>query len=193
VTENATTTRAPTGRPSLPHADLIVLLLAVAISGAVVIWLLLRHDGLSTTLPPPGSGPALVTRAQLEHLPKVVDQPVYWAGPKSGYSYELTRTSTGRIFVRYLPKGVAAGDPRANFLVVGTYSRAGSFEALKQVANRNGSVRVALPNNGLMVESSKPQSVYIGYPGANYQIEVYSPASDTAHRLVLKGTIVPIK
>jgi hypothetical protein len=92
--------------------------------------------------------------------------------------------------VRYLPNGVAAGDPRPNFLVVGTYSRTGSFRALKRAANRNGSVE--LPNKGLMVESTKPQSVYIGYPGAKYQIEVFSPVSDLARKLVLKGTIVPI-
>jgi hypothetical protein len=36
-----------------------------------------------------------------------VKHPVYWAGPRPSYTYELTRTSDGRIFVRYLPTGVA--------------------------------------------------------------------------------------
>lgn len=194
MTENATIIRVPTRGPALRHTDLIVLGLAVAISGAVVIWLLLRHDGVGTTLPAPGSGPALVTRAQLEHLPKVVDQPVYWAGPKSGYSYELTRTSSGRIFVRYLPSGVAAGDPRPNFLVVGTYLRPGSFADLKRAANRPGSGFVKLPHSGLMVfASDKPKSVYLGYPGGNYQVEVFSPSSGTARGLVLNGTIMPVR
>ena len=91
--------------------------------------------------------------------------------------------------MRYLPKGVAAGDPRPNFLVVGTYSRAGSFGALKRAANRNGSVE--LPNKGLMVESTKPQSVYIGYPGAKYQIEVFSPDSDLARQTRSQGNDRP--
>jgi hypothetical protein len=173
--------------------QLLVLGLAVVLAASLVVWLLLRSDGRAAPAPTTGGGPTLVSREQLAQLSKSVDHPVYWAGPRPGFSYELTATRDGRIFVRYLPKGVAAGDPRPNFLVVGTYSRTGSFAALKRAANRNGSVWVDLPNSGLMVESGKPQSVYIGYPGAKYQIEVFSPASYTARRLVLEGTIVPIR
>lgn len=192
MTENATT-RNPIRGPALPHADLIVLVLAVAISGAVVIWLYLRNEGVGTPLPAPGSGAALVTRAQLEHLPEVADQPVYWAGPKSGYSYELTKTSNGRTFVRYLPSGVAAGDPRPNFLVVGTYLRPGSFADLKRAAKRPGSGFVKLPHRGLMVFASESKSVYLGYPGGKYQVEVFSPSSGTARQLVLRGAIIPVR
>jgi len=44
----------------------------------------------------------------------------------------------------------------------------------------------------MVFASKRPQSVYLGYPGANYQVEVFAPAAETARGLVLKGTIVPI-
>lgn len=171
------------------RVQLLILGLAFLVAASLVVWLLVRGDEQGA--PTKSEGPTLVSPAQLAQLAKSVDHPVYWAGPRQGFSYELTSTRDGRVFVRYLPKGVAAGDPRPNFLVVGTYSRTGSFKTLKRAANRNGSVE--LPNKGLMVESTKPQSVYIGYPGAKYQVEVFSPAGDAARRLVLSGTIVPIQ
>jgi hypothetical protein len=171
------------------QAQLVILGLAFLAAAGLVVWLLLgNHEHAAPTQ---AEGPTLVSRAQLTQLAESVNHPVYWAGPRQGFSYELTSTRDGRFFVRYLPKGVAVGDPRPNFLVVGTYSRTGSFGALRRAANRNGSVK--LPNKGLMVESTKPQSVYIGYPSAKYQIEVFSPVSDLARKLVLKGTIVPIR
>ncbi len=172
--------------------QLAVLAVAVVVAAAVVGWLLV-HGGSDTRSPASPSGPALVSQTQLEELASSSAVPVYWAGPRTGFSYELTTTSDGRIFVRYLPKGVAAGDPRPSFLAVGTYTRAGSFADLKRAARRKGSVWLKLPNDGLMVFASKrPQSVYLGYAGANYQVEVFAPAAETARGLVLKGTIVPI-
>jgi hypothetical protein len=175
---------------STTQAQLLILGLAFLAAAGLVVWLLVgNHEEAATK----GEEPTLVSRAQLAQLAESVDHPVYWAGPRQGFSYELTSTRDGRVFVRYLPKGVTAGDPRPNFLVVGTYSRTGSFGALKRAANMNGSVWVDLPNKGLMVASTKPQSVYIGYPGAKYQIEVFSPVSDLARKLVLQRTIVPIR
>lgn len=172
--------------------QLLILGLACLAAASVVVSLLLRSDEPTAAATVAGS-PTLVSQAQLEALPDAVGHPVYWAGPKDGFSYELTRTSTGRIFVRYLPKGVAAGDARPDFLVVGTYSRPGSFAALRRAAGKSSSVSAKLPNHGLMVfASNKPKSVHFGYPGAGYQIEVFSP-TDAARRLVQSGTIVPIR
>jgi hypothetical protein len=172
----------------------LILGLAVLVAASLVVWLLLRSDGRTAPAQVAGGGPTLVSRGQLERLAESVGHPVYWAGPRDGFSYELTTTSDGRIFVRYLPEGVAAGDSRPNFLVVGTYSRPDSFADLKRASNRDGSVSVALPKHGLMVFASKrPQSVYFGYPGAKYQVEVFAPAAETARRLVLEGTIAPIQ
>ena len=176
------------------YVQLLILGLACLAAASVVVWLLLRSDGHAAPLPAAGGGPTLVSQAQLERLPAVVGHPVYWAGPRNGFSYELTRTANGRTFVRYLPPGVPAGDARPDFLVVGTYSRPGSFAALQRAAERPGSVTANLPNRGLMVVfSTQPKSVYFGYPSAEYQVEVFAPSSTAARRLVLSGTITPIR
>ena len=176
------------------HLQLLILSLACLAAASVIGWLLLRSDGHAPQLPTAGGGPMLVSQAQLERLPDVVGHPVYWAGARDGFSYELTRTSNGRIFVRYLPSGVSAGDERPDFLTVGTYSRPGSFAALRRAAGSPGSVSVKLPSRGLMVfASNKPKSVYLGYPGTEYQVEVFAPSRSTARRLVMSDAIAPIR
>jgi hypothetical protein len=62
-------------------------------------------------LPAVGGGTTLVSQAQLERLPDLVGHPVYWAGPRNGFSYELTSITNGRTFVRYLPSEVPARSP----------------------------------------------------------------------------------
>src|SRR4051812_5833188 len=124
--------------PKDTYRQLLILGLAVLSAAAVVVWLVLRSDDRSVPPPRAGAGPALVSRAELERLPESVRHAVYWAGPKDGFSYELTRTGNGRIFVRYLPTGVAAGDPHPGFLTVGTYPRPGSFADLRRAANGPG-------------------------------------------------------
>jgi hypothetical protein len=192
VTENVVKTR-PTW-PRGGYAPLIMLALAVGASASVVALLLLRSGGTKHALPAPNSGPALVSQAQLERLAASTQEPVYWAGPQEGYSYELTRTTGGRTYIRYLRGGARAGDPRPSFLVVGTYAQTGSFAYLKHAAKTKGSVSVGIDRGGIAVFSSaKPTSVFFTYPGAKYQVEVYDPSGDTARKLVLSGRITPIK
>src|SRR5438034_2697232 len=155
------------------HVPLVVLAVAVAVTAAVVMLLLLRSGGPKQALSAPNGVPALVSQAQLERLAASTDHPVYWAGPKNGYSYELTTTANGRIYVRYLPRGVKAGDPRPDFLVVGTYTQAGSFAYLKHAARQKDSVSLGLDNGGIALFSpTRATSVYFTYPRAKYQVEV---------------------
>ncbi len=119
--------------------------------------------------------------------------PVYWAGPKSGYSYEVTTTHDGRFYMRYLPTGVAAGDPRASFLAVGTYSRKTAFADLEHAPKAKGTWQVDVGRHELVVFAPKQRkSAYFGYRGAKYQVEVYDPSGKAASRLVLAGKIVPV-
>jgi hypothetical protein len=179
--------RAPTAQ-----TQLVVLGLAVALAASVVVWLLVRDDGNPGVSVPTGR-PVLVTQAQLERVASSTHYPVYWAGPREGFSYELTRTSGGRFFVRYLPPGVTEGDPRPSFLVIGTYARPHGFADLRRASRRAGTVSVGLDRGGLVVFAAKhPQSVYFGYPDAQYQVEVFDPSGDTARKLVLAGTIRPV-
>lgn len=194
VSENAVERPLRPGRDWARLAPWAVLGLAVAGAAAAVIALLVSSHGKQNALPAINGGPALVSQAQLEQLAAASDTPVYWAGAKPGYSYELTRTSSGHVYVRYLPAGVKAGDARANFLVVGTYTQPGSFANLQRAAKAPGALSVRIENDGLVVfSSSKPTSVYLGYPGAGYQVEVYSPSADSARSLVLADKIRPVR
>jgi hypothetical protein len=176
------------------HLQLVVLAGAVAITAVVAVLLVLRDDAGTGTILTPNAGAILVSQAQLEQLADSVDHPVYWAGPKNGFAYELTETAHGRIFIRYLPQGVPAGDPRPDFLTVGTYSEQSSFAGLKSAAKRQGAVSVDIDNDGIaLFDAKKPTSVYFGYPDVSYQVEVFSPSGETARSLVLAGKVKPLE
>ena len=181
--------RAATVRRS--QLPLLVLGLAVAVSAVVVIWMLAK--GGSSSTPSAKSGPTIVSQAQLEHFASSLDYPVYWAGPKPGFSYELTAAG-GRVWVRYLPAGVKAGDPRPNFLVVGTYEQPHSYTGLQRAAKHSGSVSEQIADGGLLVyDTQRPTSVYFSYPGVKYQVEVYAPSPESARSLVGAGKATPVR
>jgi hypothetical protein len=177
-----------TGRMLLLPAVLV----AVAIVIFAVVWFVTRGGGASVALPSVGT-PSAVSEAQLKKLGATTDHPVYWAGKKTG-AYELTRTSDGRIYIRYLPSAAKVGDRAPDYLTVGTYPQKNAFASIRRAAARPGAISLKIANGGLMVFNQlAPKSVYFGYPGARYQVEVYDPSPQQARSLVLAGAIVPIR
>ena len=69
-------------------------------------WLLLRDSGNSSSKPAQVAGATATTQAKLADLAAAVQHPIFWLGPESGFTYELTQTGSGKIYVRYLPHGV---------------------------------------------------------------------------------------
>jgi hypothetical protein len=171
--------------PRGSQATLVILGLAVTAAASALTVFPLR--GGAPALRAQNRGPTIVSQAQLERFAASVDYPVYWVGPKPGFSYELT-AAKGRVWVRYLPAGVKAGDPRSNFLVVGTYEQPHSYSGLERAAREADSVSARIPDGGLLVYSAaRPTSVYFSYPGVQYQVEVYAPSPETARSIVLAG------
>ena len=171
--------------------------LLIAAAAGTGLWLLIRDSTPSTstattaTISVAPLGPVAATPATLATYVKALGRPIYWAGPKPGYTYEFTETSTGNVFVRYLPKGVRIGDKRAAFLVVGTYPYAGALNALQAVGKRTVE---KLSGGGVLVKSAgHPKSVHIAYPGLDYEIEVYDPQPGRARTLVLSGRITALR
>jgi hypothetical protein len=178
-------------------------IIALALAIGFVAWLVI---GRSSSSPPaanvasatatPGAvgahfGPVAATESELATFAKGIKSPVYWAGPLNGYTYELTQTTTGKVFVRYLPRGVKAGDARSSFLIVATYPFPKAFTALKNVAKANA---LTLPGGGIaLVDTGYPKSVHIAFPGLAYQVEVYDPAPARARQVALSGTIKPVR
>ena len=173
---------------ALPLSLVAVLLIALISFGALLT--LRGHEG-KPTLPPVGS-PAAVSESQLKSLASESSQPIYWAGPKHG-TYELTRTTDGRTYIRYLPSADKVGDRTPNYLTVGTYPTKQAFSALRRAAARDGAVSANVDHGGLLVfNNSAPKSVYFSYPKSGYQVEVYDPSPLQARGLVLSGSIKPI-
>ena len=101
--------------------------------------------------------------------------PIFWLGPKKGYTYELTQTGNGKIYVRYLPHGVDVGADKP-YLTVATYPFPGAYAAIRKQATAKGAVTARLAGGGVAVlDDGYPESVHVAYPGVDYQVEVYDP------------------
>jgi hypothetical protein len=175
--------------PQLRLGALVAVGLAVFLAG----WLVLGRDDKAALQPASSAKVTGVSETQLREFAASSSTPVYWAGPRSGHTYELFRTNTGKVYVRYLPAGVKVGDPRPQFLTVGTYASPSAFADLKRAGRAPGSVTRKLSGGGLAVLNPATPSVYFGYPGAKYQVEVYAPSASTTRSLVLGGQVVPVR
>lgn len=135
--------------------------------------------------------PEVVSASQLADFAAEAATPVYWVGEREGTEYELTETDSGRIYVRYLRGGAKAGDPRSNFLTVGTYPAEDGVATLRQAAGAEGGVKLMRAGDGalLFVDPSSEDSVHLAYPDGDTQIEVYSPVPGQALRLSSTGQV----
>ena len=150
--------------------------------------------GKVTPVPTPLAAPSakIVSAADLKAAARSASFPVYWAGPKAGSAYELSQTS-GRFYIRYLPAGTKAG-ANVSALTVGTYPVDKAFSVVQGLAARSGSVQVPVTGGAIaFYAKSSPTSVYIAFPGANVEVEVFDPSPAGARQLVTSGKIVPVR
>jgi hypothetical protein len=133
------------------------------------------------------------TVTQLKALAARTPHPLYWLGPKPGYTYELTQTSDAKIYVRYLPPGVQLGVNAPNYVTVATYPEPNGFATVSQASKLSGEWIHRLRRGGLAVGSPRlPKSVYLSYPGATFLVEVFDPTPNHARVLVTTGQVRPI-
>ena len=176
--------------------------MAIALAAAFAVWLLVRgnDDSSSTstttqtqTTTTAEIGPVAASPAALRALADGAGHPVYWIGPRPNRTYELTRTSSGRIFIRYLPPGVRVGNRSARFTIVGSYPVENAIDVLRELSEQPGERSASVPGGGLAVYStSSPTNVYVAYPGSDVQIEVFDPSAERALRLATSGRVVPV-
>lgn len=175
--------------------------MAIALAAAFAAWLLVRgNDDSSSTSTTTQTqttaaeiGPVAAGPATLRSLADGAGHPVYWIGPRPNRTYELTRTSSGRIFIRYLPPGVRVGNRSARFTIVGSYPVENAIDVLRELSEQPGERSASVPGGGLAVYStSSPTNVYVAYPGSDAQIEVFDPSAERALRLATSGRVVPV-
>jgi len=174
-------------QPFVRGAAVGVVLVVVA----VVAWVVVSNASSSQSSPPRATttGPVALSASGLRTIARVVGQPIYWAGPKKGYLYELTRTEDGSVFVRYLPRGVNAGS-RKRELTIATYRYPKALQALKNVSHGR---EHTLPGGGIaLVDTRTPRSIHMAYPYVGYQIDVFDPSATRAQRVAFSGSVRPV-
>ncbi len=148
------------------------------------------HPSTGTALQS-GTAPVAASLLELKALAARIGHPFYWAGPKAGYTYELTQDPSGTVYIRYLPSGTNVGDPRARFLTVATYPFPGAYAAVAKTAK--GATRIGLAHGGVAsVDDAYPKSIHLAFPGLSYQVEVFDPSPSISRKLVASGAIRPV-
>ena len=176
-------------------------MVAVALAAAFAVWLLVRDNDDSSgptvtaeqTKTTEALGPMAADLAALRAVADDAGHPVYWLGPQRNRVYELTRTESGRIFIRYLPPNVRVGNRAAQFTIVGTYPVDDALDVLRDLSEQEDERSAPVPGGGLAVYStSSPSNVYVAFPGSNVQIEVFDPSAERALQLATSGRLVPV-
>ena len=173
--------------------------IAIGVAVGLVVWLVTRDSGssskptstLTTAAGATGSKVVPITASGLQTLTRALQRPIYWAGEESGKTYELTQSADGKVYLRYLPRGVAVGTHKAE-LTVGTYPVVSAFTVTQRGAEQSGSVRVPARGAVAFFNRSTPTNIYVAFPGTDYQIEVYDPSAAQARELVRAGKIMPV-
>jgi hypothetical protein len=151
-----------------------------------------RVEPVVETAQSQSSGPKAASRDELASLAASVGHPIYWAGPRAGTTYELTKTDSGRTYVRYVPNGVPVGAKRA-YLTIATYPLENAYAVTKAAGKDRGTVTMKLPNGRIAVYTKQsPTNIHLADPDSVVQVEVYDASPKVARRVVSSGLVVPV-
>jgi hypothetical protein len=139
-----------------------------------------------------GVGVTGTTAPKLKRLATSLGQPIYWASARPQTTLEVRQTAQGYVYVRYLPKGVAVGDP-GQYLSVATYPLDNAFAVTEALGKKAGNTTVQLAGGGIAVFSKTAGAdAYVAFPGSDFQIEVFDPKPGAARDLVSANKIAPL-
>ncbi len=169
-------------------ATLVATLVVLAVAAAVVGGLWLRGNEEKTFKLDLGV-PTALSADDLRAFASP-GRPVYWVGPANSGTLEVTRTSRGAVYVRYLPTGVAVGDRAPSYTTIATYSTPDAYATMQRSAATQGFRQSEAANGGLAVwRVAKATSVYLAYPKSDYLVEVYDPSPRRARTVALSARV----
>jgi hypothetical protein len=165
---------------------LVLVLLGVAATVAVGLWMRGgREKAFQLDLGVPTAASVGDLRAYASS-----SRPVYWVGPANSGTLEVTRTSAGAVFVRYLPTGVSVGDEAPSYTAIATYATPDAHATMQRSARTRGFRQSEAANGGLAVwRASQATSVYVAFPKSDYLVEVYDPSPRRARSLALSARL----
>jgi hypothetical protein len=168
-------------------AVLIVLVVAV-----ILAVNLLGGSG-SSGEESPGTAVAL-SESELISRVSELERPAYWVGARPGTAqYELTSTADGRIYIRYLTGDAKAGDPRPDFLTVGTYPVPEAQKALRVAENSSTGMTLSKHVGYQTLSGETAHSAYVVFDNEpNVQIEIFSPTPGESSDLANSGALTPM-
>jgi len=170
-----------------------VLIVAAVVIGAIALLGGGSDDSSANSSESSDTHAVALSASELLARGSGLDQPAYWIGPRAGTeSYELSTTPDGRVYIRYLTGDAEAGDPRPDFLTVGTYPVPEAGLALVQAAAEKK--EIISRGKGYAVFSPKGATnayvVFDDQPGL--QIEIFSPQAGEAAELATSGALKPL-
>ena len=164
-------------------------MIALAALAGLIVWIVVDSGGSSgspSTSKPTSISDVALTEAGLKTVVSALGTPVYWVGAAKGVKYELIQLPSG-ISVRYLPAGVEPSDKRP-FLTVATFPVKDAFKVTTRPSA--GAELLGLPGSGVgVVNKGHATTVYIAYPGVDYQIALYNPSPLAARLLATSGRV----
>lgn len=169
-------------------------LIALVVVVVLLINALGGDDGGEETAA--ASGEEVVALSEAELRAKVAESgaTVYWVGAMPNTtSFEYTRTADDRFYVRNLSEDAEAGDPRPDFVTIGTYPVADAKGALK-VAEEAAPDQKIVRKDGYEVLADKgASSAYVVFDEQpDLQVEVFAPNPGEARLLAMSGALGPI-
>jgi hypothetical protein len=164
--------------------------IALAALIGLVAWLVITSTGSKTSKSNTGR-PVVLSLSGLKAFAKAASQPIYWIGGRPSTMYEITKNSTG-VYLRYLPAGAKAGDPRRLFTIA-TYPLQNAYAITKTSSKGGDSLTRDVTGGGVATyHTTRPTSVYVAYPGSAFQVEVYHPRASIALRVATSGRVQPV-
>jgi hypothetical protein len=168
----------------------------IALVVVVVIAINVFGGSDSSSSPNGGESSTRETLSESELISKAgeLEHTVYWVGSRPGTeNYELTTASGGSIYIRYLTGGAKAGDPRPDFLTVGTYSVPDAKAALHKAETTHTGSNLTNHEGYDVLEGKSGTDAYVVFDDQpELQIEIFSPNPGEAVDLATSGALTPL-
>lgn len=180
--------RPPRQRRGVSRGAVVAAIVALAVLATIVLAIVLIAGDDKKEIE---NGKATeVSAKELRSFAKSSSHAVYWAGPTPGFKLELTKTSRGNVYVRYLPEDVAIGNRSALYTTLGSYPIGNAFAVATKAGQERGASKANAPGGGIAVaRRNRPRSTYLAYPGGDVLVEVYAADAKQARALALSGRV----